>query len=453
MFRLASCFLFGCLSDCYLTGRIRHLAQCLALVKMRQIKHAVSVVALVGCIYFGLFINSGANVNSTFSATERYGPKLRQSPLLSPFLCFRVVTRGLYPDLVIKNVQQNIQTCEKVGIQNYIIEVVSDESIRLKNMKRCRQIVVPRDYKTKSGSLFKARALQYALEPGIDTLVPGDWIVHLDEETVLTEDAVVGIVNFAVESVHSFGQGVITYGNGKIINWITTLADSVRVGIDYGSLRFSLSVLHKPVFSWKGSFIVADSEAEKQISYDHGPEASITEDCFFACVAYSRGHSFGFVDGTMFEQSTFNFADFVRQRRRWTYGILLTALSNKIPLKYKVGPILMSSASCFLPLNILMIVLGLFWPIPYLSATVLTLSFNLGTVIYLFILGTMKTFSVQRHGIWKSCLLVFASLFCGMVAYFLETVAAVLVFWFPRSSMNNFYIVNKEIVLDDLVKV
>lgn len=55
-----------------------------------------------------------------------------------------------------------------------------------------------------------------------------DWIVHLDEETLLTTNAVSGILNFCEEGKHDFGQGVITYAHGDIVNWITTLSDSFR---------------------------------------------------------------------------------------------------------------------------------------------------------------------------------------------------------------------------------
>ncbi|CAL1537963.1 unnamed protein product, partial [Lymnaea stagnalis] len=375
-------------------------------------------------------------------------PKLQRSPLLGPFLCFRVVTKGLYPELVNENMKLNLQVCRKVGLHNYIFEVVTDIPINLKSTKDSREILVPKNYKTSSGSLFKARALQYALEPEVDILSPGDWIVHLDEETLLTEEAVIGIINFTGAGEHAFGQGVITYGSGKIINWVTTLADSIRVGVDYGCLRFTLGILHKPVFSWKGSFIVADAEAEKKISFDHGPEASIAEDCFFACVAFSKGYSFGFVEGEMLEKSTFTLKDFIQQRRRWMQGILLTALSAKIPLRYKLGPVLMSFSGCTLPANLLMVPISLIWPLPSSPIITVTYSFILGTILYLFILGTLQTFSVHRYGIWKCILLVLATMMCGLVACILENIASILVFWFPRSSVASFYVVKKEVPSD-----
>ena len=43
-----------------------------------------------------------------------------------------------------------------------------------------------------------------------------DWIVHLDEETILTHGSVTGIVNFINDGKHQFGQGVITYANLQV---------------------------------------------------------------------------------------------------------------------------------------------------------------------------------------------------------------------------------------------
>lgn len=469
---------------CNLRSFLQYLMEAPSCVSVRNVKHVLSVVALVSLICLSVNIHGGL-LHSDFSAIEHYGifvsillylmqisvflplpffifnflgvvlinvftqrPKLQRSPLLGPFLCFRVVTKGLYPELVNENMKLNLQVCRNVGLHNYIFEVVTDIPINLKSTKDCREILVPKNYKTSSGSLFKARALQYALEPEVDILSPGDWIVHLDEETLLTEEAVIGIINFTGAGQYAFGQGVITYGSGKIINWVTTLADSIRVGVDYGCLRFTLGILHKPVFSWKGSFIVADAEAEKKISFDHGPDASIAEDCFFACVAFSQGYSFGFVEGEMLEKSTFTLRDFIQQRRRWMQGILLTALSPKIPLRYKLGPVLMSFSGCTLPVNLLMVPVSLIWPLPSSPIISITYSFILGTIIYLFILGTLQTFNVHRYGIWKCSFLVLATLFCGLVACILENIASILVFWFPRSSVTSFYVVNKEVPSD-----
>lgn len=181
---------------------------------------------------------------------------LKGSPLLAPFICIRIVTRGDYPFLVRSNVERNMAVCTQAGLENFLIEVVTDKPINLPIHRRTREVVVPPNYKTKSGALFKARALQYCLEDGVNVLVDTDWIVHLDEETLLTENSVRGVLNFVLDGKHHFGQGLITYANEQVVNWVTTLADSFRVADDMGKLRIQFSMFHKPLLSWKGSYVV-----------------------------------------------------------------------------------------------------------------------------------------------------------------------------------------------------
>lgn len=82
---------------------------------------------------------------------------LKGSPLLAPFICIRVVTRGDYPDLVKNNVNRNMNKCLDAGLENFLIEVVSDKPIGLEPHRRIRELVVPTDYQTSTGALFKAR--------------------------------------------------------------------------------------------------------------------------------------------------------------------------------------------------------------------------------------------------------------------------------------------------------
>lgn len=182
---------------------------------------------------------------------------LKGSPLLAPLICFRVVTRGDFPDLVKANAARNIRTCLDAGLENFMLEVVTDKAVGLAEDRRVREVVIPREYKTRTGALFKARALQYCLEEGVNVLGNDEWIVHLDEETILTPNAVRGIVNFVLDGQHDFGQGLITYANDGVVNWITTLADSVRVSDDMGKLRLQFKAFHKPLFSFKGSYVVS----------------------------------------------------------------------------------------------------------------------------------------------------------------------------------------------------
>ena len=62
-------------------------------------------------------------------------------------------------------------------------------------------------------TIVQARALQYCLEEDNNILEDDAWIVHLDEETLLTEASVRGIMNFITADKHSFGQGtfIVSY--------------------------------------------------------------------------------------------------------------------------------------------------------------------------------------------------------------------------------------------------
>ncbi|XP_041357752.1 beta-1,4-mannosyltransferase egh-like [Gigantopelta aegis] len=394
------------------------------------------------CTYFVLTFAFGNLLGIVCFNTFPESPRLKKSPLLIPFVCFRVVTRGLFPELVKDNIDRNIGLCETVGLQHFMFEVVTDMPINLAKNRRLREIVVPHNYSTSQGSLYKARALQYCLEPEINCLGNNDWIVHLDEETVLTEDSIVGIVNFIAEGKHHFGQGSIVYTKDKIVNWITTLIDSVRVGVDYGVLRFCLKALNRPFFSWKGSFIVANAAAEMDVSFNHGPEASVAEDSFFAMMATTKGYTFGFVDGEMWERSTFSMMDFLRQRRRWLLGIIMAALSSKIPIRHKVGLILMSISGLTLPIVTFGLFLGFIYPLPSWGGIHPLICSPLGTFLFLYIFGTIKSFSLKRIGYLKFALIIISTIGCAVIAIILESIAAFWV-WFSRGQIA-FQIVQKD---------
>ena len=168
-------------------------------------------------------------------------PKRHAIGLDVPFICFRVVTKGSYPKLVRDNTYQNIELCRKVGLKSFKFEIVTDNTINIKKERDICETIVPDSYKTKNGSLYKARALQYSLESKVNGLSNNDWVVHLDEETRLTNDVIFGILDFMKTSA-DVGQGVIVYAAEDIENWLTTLADGLRVAFDYGMMRLCFQV-------------------------------------------------------------------------------------------------------------------------------------------------------------------------------------------------------------------
>lgn len=129
-------------------------------------------------------------------------------------VCFRVVTRGTYPKLVKDNVEYNLAVLKPYdSTLRYTYEVVTDIPINIDNKKssssttKCYEVVVPADYRTKNNTKYKARALHYAIEANVSRLEDEDFVVHLDEESLLTKSCVDGVLRFANENKHQIGQG------------------------------------------------------------------------------------------------------------------------------------------------------------------------------------------------------------------------------------------------------
>lgn len=43
--------------------------------------------------------------------------------------------------------------------------------------------------------------------------------------------------------------------------------------------------------------MVTRYKAEKDVTFDHGLDGSVAEDCYFSMIAYKKGYTFDFVEG------------------------------------------------------------------------------------------------------------------------------------------------------------
>jgi len=376
--------------------------------------------------------------------------KLQSSPLLAPFICVRVVTRGLYPNLVKKTVRTNINTLLDANIENFVVQVVTDNSIQIATDKRIVETVVPTSYKTKTGALNKARALQYCLEDDVNVLGEDDWIVHLDEETLLTENSVRGIMNFINEGKHSFGQGLITYASNPVQfksyskflqNRICTVADSFRVADDMGKLRCQLTYFNKPLFGWKGSYVICNAGAERKVTFDWGPDGSKAEDCFFGIVALDQGYSFDWIQGEMLEKSPFTFQDFFKQRKRWMQGIYLVCRSPLIPIQSKLILSISLTSWLTMPLTTSNLFLSKLYPMSISPSVDFTMSFIGGSALYMYIFGYIKQFPIHRYSWLKTILSVAEIALASTLSIVVENLAVVSM-W--GGDWYDFYIVEKD---------
>jgi egghead protein (zeste-white 4 protein) len=389
-----------------------------------------------------------------FYSFARYPILRRELPgpithALGATLYFRFVTRGHNPRLIAETVERaRLILSAALTHDQWVIEVIADAAVTLRSSNRnVRLILVPRDYRPDSGSLYKARSLQYALTAS--TAAPKDWIVHLDEETRFDADTVRAIHAFVAaeqrrmaesrQARPRIGQGVILYGKGRVIHWFNTLADSIRVGDDYGRFRLQFEN-GKAYFGMHGSFIVINQAVEASIGFEHGWAGSITEDAYFALAAQAAGVEFRFIHAFMYEQSPFSIRDFVRQRRRWFGGLWLCALSPAIPLKERLvlGTFMVLWSVSWL-CNV-MIYVNLIYP----TGTPLWLAMSGGLsfayYVSLYVMGYLRTFD------WRaSPRQYFAGLLAQivLVPVFTVTEAAGVIYGllFPP---KEFYIVQKE---------
>ncbi|MCA9905007.1 MAG: glycosyltransferase family 2 protein [Anaerolineae bacterium] len=361
---------------------------------------------------------------------------------------FRIVTRGHNPRLIAETVADARATLEQIlPPETWRIEVVSDSYLDLDaDDDQVALILVPEDYAPENGARFKARALHYTLTAS--SADPQDWIVHLDEETRFDGATIRSMLAFIHEerartrvgdALPHIGQGVIVYGRCQVKNWFTTLADSVRAADDLGRFRWQFSQ-GKAWFGLHGSFIVINNQIEQFIGFDHGPDASITEDSYFALSAQSLGFGFDFIDAVMYEKSPFSVRDFVKQRQRWFAGMWLVALSHNLPVKERwllLFFMLMWTLSWLCPV---MLVVNVIFP----TGTPVWLGIPSGIsaiyTVWLYVVGFLFTFSRQQLG-WRYFPLLIAQVACVPLFGFLESAAVITSVLKPT---RGFYIVQKE---------
>jgi len=107
--------------------------------------------------------------------------------------------------------------------------------------------------------------------------------VHLDEETLMTESAILGILDFCQQGTCDFGHGLVVYKNDySNISRFTPITDFQMVAMNGGKERLVFDLFKKALYTWRGAFVVSRYGAERKVSYDHGQESCWTEDCYFA---------------------------------------------------------------------------------------------------------------------------------------------------------------------------
>jgi beta-1,4-mannosyltransferase len=237
-------------------------------------------------------------------------------PINPKRVIFQITTIG-HMEIVQESVHKIKRTCEEVGYDNYKILVVSEVN---ETFDGASTITVPKNYSTANNAKYKARALQYAIEQREKNQenTADIWIYHLDDESMVTKQGLLSILDHIDNNREPIAEGLITYPNkvnvgSKLVKYL----DAVRPTFCYTCCAM-LQSKGKP--DWlHGSNLLLRADIEKSVGWDF--PNTCAEDSLFGYVAYKKyGGIFGWHGGVLEEQSPFTFSDFIKQRQRWIRG-------------------------------------------------------------------------------------------------------------------------------------
>jgi beta-1,4-mannosyltransferase len=231
------------------------------------------------------------------------------------------------------------------------IDLVVDEGCEAANKIRrlaarsplIRLVVVPRHYRTRNGTKFKARANHFAHELRIYEREDYHdvWVLHMDDDTGVGPDTAVAMARFIEEQFEAgreakhLAQGILTYPRELAVNRLTWLADSVRPADD--AARFSaLTGGGTPRAGLHGELLLVRASVEAEIGWDFGPR-SIVEDAQFALIFCElfKGRSAWF-GGRCYGASPATIRDLITQRERWCWGLAGLIFNRSLRVRNRV---------------------------------------------------------------------------------------------------------------------
>ncbi|KAI2609827.1 glycosyl transferase family group 2-domain-containing protein [Hypoxylon fragiforme] len=274
--------------------------------------------------------------------------RLNNQPVKRSFnrLLICLVTRGDQQEIVERSVAA-IQDLYKKVDDRVSLHVLCEEEYagRFHGIFRDHVFIhgVPSSYKPRKAK-YKARALEWFR---IDRKIQDDdWVLYLDEETMIDEYTVKTCVEFiSKQDSVDLGTGVIHYNGHNY--WgavIPQIGDINRVTDDYGRCQFQANAVQKASLGIHGAFLIASGKVQNAVTWETD---CVTEDYWFLLGAMKRGFRIGWVPAIARELSPATIHDFVRQRRRWYSGILTIGELDGLFLLYSWLWCLLGPLYCF----------------------------------------------------------------------------------------------------------
>ncbi len=249
-----------------------------------------------------------------------YLPRLIAKPKRTQFgtprIIFQITTKGKIP--VVQRTIDRIHTiCQEIKFSKYEVCVVTDATETFQN---CRTIKVPSNYSC--NAVFKGRALQYAVEIRKQEKKNTEdcYIFHLDDESLITKQTMYSVLTFLEENPSPISEGLIIYPiDAEERIKFTNLLDTLRPFCCFECIDFMTK--GNPAYI-HGSNLLVRGDFEDQVGWNSGK--TIAEDSLFAVTAREKFGSnvFGWHGGVIEEKSPITLKDFVKQRKRWFWGLI-----------------------------------------------------------------------------------------------------------------------------------
>lgn len=312
---------------------------------------------------------------------------------------------------------------------DFRIDVVTEEGLpspelvdRLSRLPSVRIVVVPAAYEPPNGARFKARANHYALErrraegeSNADT-----YVYHLDDDTHVGADTVASLAEFITRSHgrHYLAQGILAFPRELTASPFCWLADAIRPGDDITRFSFFTRTLGRPLGGLHGEHVVIRADIEDAIGWDF-PD-TVIEDAYFGLQFVERfpGRSTT-LDSFSYGASPSTVADLVRQRRRWSEGLLRLTFNPRLRRRSKM--VLAYCVLCWIaaPLQFVGFMLLLAWltgigntsPVETWIAGIW--GFSIAVLIWQYMQGLKVNIaaSARRSSYWWRAVLVVPSIF------------------------------------------
>jgi len=295
------------------------------------------------------------------------------------------------------------------NLSNYRIDVVIDEGDEdvcatlqalkdwLGGTELVQLLVVPSDYQTPRGARYKTRANHYALEHrrARRENTSSTYVYHLDDDTSMGVDTVASIAEFIASNrsgEHLLAQGVLAFPNELSPSWLSNMADSIRPADDLTRFNLFTETFGVPLGGLHGEHLLVRADIEDDIGWDY-PD-TVIEDALFALHFANRypGRSTT-LNSFSYGASPATITDLVKQRRRWSEGLLKLIFKRDIPLLSRLPLIYCVLAWVSSPFQFVGLLLPLSFILdrngasPVHSWVIVLWSFNLAFLFWSYALG------------------------------------------------------------------